>query len=72
MIQNITSIEKIEQLIAQGKGDQVTEALGLISNPIQAICTSCYIELIENGDAVDPDAISIVTDQDACEFDHEA
>lgn len=42
----------------------------LIESTIQKICISCYIELTDNEGPVDQDGISVVTDQDACEFDH--
>lgn len=43
----------------------------MIENSIQKICPSCMITLQANGDAVDPDQLSIVTDHDDCDFDAE-
>jgi len=38
---------------------------------IQNICPSCFIQLEQNGGAIDPDQLSIVTDHSACDFDND-
>lgn len=35
---------------------------------IQKICPSCMIELEQNGGAIDPEQLSIVTDSSSCDY----
>jgi hypothetical protein len=43
----------------------------MTASMIQKICPSCMDELNNNGGPVDLDALSLVTDEAICDFDHE-